>query len=290
MEVGFIGVGRMGLPIARNLLAAGHSLIVYNRTRSRAELLRDGGARIAGSVAEAAGAEIVMTLLADDHALEEVALGTDFLSRLKRGAIHVSMSTISVALSRQLTEAHAKAGSVFVSAVVFGRPTAAEARQLLVVAAGPPDAAERCRPLFTAIGSRTEVIGSDPPAANAFKLAGNFLIAAAMESLGEAFALLRKSGLDPARFLEIMTGTLFAAPVYKIYGKLIAEEQFSPAGFAVPLGLKDVRLVLAAADAASVPMPVANVVRDHLLTAQARGRQELDWSSLAKVVAENAGL
>jgi 3-hydroxyisobutyrate dehydrogenase-like beta-hydroxyacid dehydrogenase len=289
MEVGFIGVGRMGLPIAQNLLAAGHTLIVYNRTRSRAELLRDGGAHIAGSVAETADAEIVMTLLADDHALEEVVLGTDFLSRLKPGTIHVSMSTISVALSRRLTETHAKAGSVFVSAVVFGRP-AAETRQLLVVAAGPPDAVERCRPLFTAIGSRTEVIASDPPAANVFKLAGNFLIAAVMESLGEAFALLRKSEVAPARFLEIMTGTLFAAPVYKTYGKLIAEEQFSPAGFAVPLGLKDVRLVLAAADAASVPMPVANVVRDHLLTAQARGRQDLDWSSLAKVVAENAGL
>ncbi|PYV16975.1 MAG: 6-phosphogluconate dehydrogenase, partial [Acidobacteria bacterium] len=216
--------------------------------------------------------------------------GADFLSALKPGSIHVSMSTISVALSRRLTEAHAKAGSVFVSAVVFGRPPAAEARQLLVVAAGPAAAVERSRPLLEALGSRVEVVSTDPPAANAFKLAGNFLIAATLECLGEAFALVRKSGLDPLQFLEIMTGTLFAAPVYKTYGKLIVEEQFRPAGFTVPLGLKDVRLALAAAEAASVPMPVANIVRDHLLTALARGRADWDWSSVAKVVAENAGL
>jgi len=290
MNVGFIGLGQMGLPMARNLLAAGHSLVVFNRTRSRAEALRGSGARVAENAAEAAAADIVMTILADDAAVEAVVFGADFLSALKPGSIHVSMSTISVALSRRLTEAHAKAGSVFVSAVVFGRPPAAEARQLLVVAAGPAAAVERSRPLLEALGSRVEVVSTDPPAANAFKLAGNFLIAATLECLGEAFALVRKSGLDPLQFLEIMTGTLFAAPVYKTYGKLIVEEQFRPAGFTVPLGLKDVRLALAAAEAASVPMPVANIVRDHLLTALARGRADWDWSSVAKVVAENAGL
>jgi 3-hydroxyisobutyrate dehydrogenase-like beta-hydroxyacid dehydrogenase len=291
MNVGFIGLGRMGQPMVRNLLKAGHAVTVYNRTRSRAEELRSAGARIADSPSAACQSEFLMTILADDNAIEEIIFGKqNLIGQLPSNSVHICMSTISVAMARKLTEAHARAGNGYVSAPVFGRPEAAEAAKLFVVAAGPSQLIERCRPLFDAIGQKTFVAGEDPVAANVVKLAGNFMIASVLETLGEAFALLRKSGVDPALFLDIMTSTLFAAPVYKTYGNIIAHEQFEPAGFKVPLGLKDIRLVLAAAEAASAPMPIAGIVRDHLLTTIARGRQELDWSSVARVSAENAGL
>jgi 3-hydroxyisobutyrate dehydrogenase-like beta-hydroxyacid dehydrogenase len=291
MNVGLIGLGRMGQPMVRNLLKAGHTVTVYNRTRSRAEELRSAGARIAASPAETCQTEVLMTILADDPAIEEIVLGGENLvGQLPANSVHVCMSTISVAMARKLAAAHARAGNGYVSAPVFGRPQAAEAAKLFVVAAGPGKLIERCRPLFDAIGQRTFVAGEDPIAANVVKLAGNFMIASVLETLGEAFALLRKSGVDPAMFLDIMTSTLFSAPVYKTYGDIIAQEKFEPAGFKAPLGLKDIRLVLAAAEAASAPMPIAGIVRDHLLTAIARGGQELDWSSVARVSAENAGL
>jgi 3-hydroxyisobutyrate dehydrogenase-like beta-hydroxyacid dehydrogenase len=290
MKVGFIGLGQMGLPMARNLLKAGHAVTVYNRTAERAERLRPEGAVVVRQPAEACGGDVLITMLADDRALQDVVFGNDLVSKLSRGALHLSMSTISVALSARLAEAHRSAGQDFVSAPVFGRPEAAEAAKLTVVAAGPAEAIARCQPLFDAIGQRTFVVGDEAPKANTAKLAGNFLIASVIETLGEAYALLRKSGVEPERFLEVMTSTLFAAPVYKIYGNLIAKEQFEPAGFKVPLGLKDISLVLAAAESVSAPMPIASLVRDHLLTAIARGREDLDWSSLARIPAENAGL
>ncbi len=291
MEVGFIGLGAMGLPMARNLLKAGHTVHAWNRTRRRTEELAAEGARLADSPADAARAGIVITMLADDGALEDVLIGKhNLLAQLPSGAVHISMSTISVALSRRLAEAHSRSGSVFVSAPVFGRPEAAAAAKLFVVAAGPPEAIKRLQPLFDSIGQRTFTFGADPASANAVKLAGNFLIASMLESLGEAFALAGKSGVEPRQFLDFITNSLFDVPIYKNYGRLIAEQKFQPAGFKVPLGLKDVRLVLAAAESAMVPMPVANVVRDHLLTALARGRQDWDWSSLAQVVAEDAGI
>lgn len=289
MKVGFIGLGHMGLPMARNLIKAGHALTVYNRTRQRAEMLRNEGALVAAQPSDACGVDVLITMLADDHAVSDVVFGNELIAKLK-GAVHVSMSTISVALAKQLAEAHRSAGKDFISAPVFGRPQTAEAAQLAIVVAGPPEAIERCRPLFDAMAQRTFIIGENAPDANTVKLAGNFLIASAIESLGEAYALLRKSGVHPERFLEAMTSTLFAAPVYKIYGGLIAQGQFEPAGFKVPLGLKDIRLVLEAAETVSAPMPIASLVRDHLLTTLARGRHELDWSSLAQISAENAGL
>lgn len=291
MNAGFIGLGNMGQPMARNLLKAGHSLTVYNRSRRRTEELEAAGARVADGVDDACRGDVVMTMLADDTAVEAVVFGSGgLLQALGPETVHVSMSTISVALSRRLTEAHAQAKRAYVSAPVFGRPDAAAAAKLVVVAAGPQAAIDRCRPLFDVVGQQTFVVGEDPPAANVVKLAGNFLIASAVESLAEVSALVRKSGLDAKRFLEIMTGTMFAAPVFKNYGNIIAEEKYEPAGFKVTLGLKDVRLVLAAAEAANVPMPVANVFHDHLLTAMARGQQELDWTVIALIAAENAGL
>lgn len=290
MKVGFIGVGSMGLPMARKLLKAGHEVTVYNRTRERVESLRADGAIIADSAAGACGSDILITMLADDRAVRSVVFDGQLISRLAPRAVHVSMATISVALAQELTRAHAEAGNQFISAPVFGRPEAADSAKLVVVAAGPAETIERCQPLFDAIGQRTFIVGKEPSNANTVKLAGNFLILAVIESLGEAYALLRKSGVAPEAFLEIMTSTLFAAPVYKTYGNLIAKEQFLPAGFKLPLGLKDVSLVLAAAADARAPMPVASLARDHILAAVARYGEDLDWSSFAKISAENAGL
>jgi 3-hydroxyisobutyrate dehydrogenase-like beta-hydroxyacid dehydrogenase len=290
MNVGFIGLGNMGLPMARNLLKAGHQVTVYNRTRERAESLRSEGAIIANRAADACGGDVIVTMLADDHAVRAVVFGEKLIPMLAPGTVHISASTISVALARELAQAHAEAGSQFVSAPVFGRPEAAVAAKLAIVAAGPAKSIEQCQPVLDAIGQRTFIVGNEPHHANVVKLSGNFLILSVIESLGEAFALLRKSGVEPERFLDVMTSTLFAAPVYKTYGNLIANEQFLPAGFKLPLGLKDASLVLAAAADARAPMPVASLVRDHILAAIARNGEELDWSAFSKISAENAGL
>lgn len=290
MKAGFIGLGNMGLPMARNLLKAGHEVTVYNRTRARAESLRADGATVAGQARDACASDVLITMLADDRALRAVVFDGQLIPRLVPGAVHISMGTISVALAQELTKAHAEGGSQFISAPVFGRPEAAVAAKLVVVAAGPHKTVEKCQPLFGAMGQRTFVVGEEPSKANTVKLAGNFLILCVIESLGEAYALLRKSGVEPERFLEVMTSTLFSAPVYKTYGNLIAKEQFLPAGFKLPLGLKDVSLVLAAAADARAPMPVASLVRDHILAAIACNGEDLDWSSFSKISAENAGL
>jgi 3-hydroxyisobutyrate dehydrogenase-like beta-hydroxyacid dehydrogenase len=290
MKVGFIGLGNMGLPIARNLLKAGHEVTVYNRTRERAESLRAAGAAIATQAADTCGSDVLITMLADDRAVRAVVFDGQLIPKLALGAVHVSMGTISVALAQELTRAHAEAGNQFISAPVFGRPEAAESATLAVIAAGPAKMIARCQPLFDAIGQRTFIVGEEPSNATTVKLAGNFLILSVIETLGEAYALLRKSGVEPEKFLEIMTSTLFAAPVYKTYGDLIAKQQFLPAGFKLPLGLKDVSLVLAAAADARAPMPIASLVRDHILAAIARHGEDLDWSSFSKISAENAGL
>jgi 3-hydroxyisobutyrate dehydrogenase-like beta-hydroxyacid dehydrogenase len=281
----------MGLPMARNLLKAGHELTVFNRTRSKAEALASAGAKVANSLTEASTAEVVMTMLADDHAVEQTTLGGGgILNTLASGGVHLSLSTISTALSRRLTEAHTARSQSFIASPVFGRPDAAAAARLVVVAAGPDEAIERVRPLLEGIGRKLFVIGTEPYQANTFKLAGNFLISSMLETLSEAFLLIQKSGVEPAKFLEVLNGSLFQSPIYENYGKIIIAQKFSPPGFALRLGLKDVRLVLAAADEVAVPMPVASVIRDHFLSAVARGWGDMDWAALAKVVAEDAGL
>jgi 3-hydroxyisobutyrate dehydrogenase-like beta-hydroxyacid dehydrogenase len=291
MDIGFIGAGQMGLPMARNLLKAGHRVKVYNRTRSRAEPLEKDGAVIVGAPEEASSGDAVITMLANDQAAEDAVFGGGgVLKGLAKGAAHISMSTITVALSERLANAHAGAGQAYIAAPVFGRPDAAAAAKLFIVAAGEKAAVDRMQPLFDAMGQRTFFLSETPHEANLVKLCGNFLIASVIESLGETVALTRKYGVDPKRFLEIMTETLFSAPVYRTYGALIAEEKYQPAGFKMELGLKDVRSVLAAAEAKAVPMAVASVVRDHFLSGLARGGADLDWSALAKVVAEDAGL
>jgi 3-hydroxyisobutyrate dehydrogenase-like beta-hydroxyacid dehydrogenase len=291
MDVGLIGLGNMGSGIAKSLLRAGHNVTVYNRTRERAEALSANGAKVARTVAEACAPGVVMTMLADDAAVEGVAFGEGgILKSLRKGGLHVSLSTISVRLAERLTAEHAQAGQEFVSAPVFGRPDAAEGARLAVVAAGRPEAVERCKPLFAGMGPKLFVAGSKPSQSNVVKLTGNFLIASVLESMAEAITFARKSGLDAAALLDFLTTTMFTAPLYKTYGTLIVEGKFEPAGFALPLGLKDVRLVLQAAEANHVAMPIASVVRDRMLTAMARGNEKSDWSVIGRVAAEDAGL
>ena len=291
MDVGLSGLGGMGTGMAKSLLRAGHCVTVFNRTPSKAEALRAEGATVASSPADVCRAGVVMTMLADDAALESQVFGDGgILASLPRGGIHISRSTISVALSDRLTAAHAAAGQEFISCPVFGRPDAAEGGRLAVVAAGPKDAVERCKPLFESLGPKLLVVGEKPSLANVVKLSGNFLIASVLESLSEALAFARKSGVDPAVLMDFLTSTLFNAPVYKIYGGLIVEGKYDKVGFALPLGLKDIRLVLQAAEGRNVPMPIASVVRDRFVTAIARGNEKKDWSALGLIAAEDAGL
>ena len=291
MKVGFIGLGNMGAGMAVNLLKAGHELAVYNRTAAKTDALVKLGARKAATVADASRAEVVMTMLADDHAVDDCVWGErKLLASLPTGAIHVSMSTISVALSKRLADAHAQAGQRYVAAPVFGRPEAAAAAKLFIVPAGDAAAIAACQPLFDAIGQRTVPMGTEPSIANLVKLSGNFLIAALIESLGEAIALVGKAGVDRKVYVELLTSTMFPAPAYKVYGNLIAEGKFQPAGFAAPLGHKDVRLMMAAADDLRVPMPIVSLLNDRFLRLLAHGGEALDWSAAGGLALQDAGL
>jgi 3-hydroxyisobutyrate dehydrogenase-like beta-hydroxyacid dehydrogenase len=290
MKVGFIGLGHMGAGMAANLLNAGHDVTVYNRTRTKVEALVAQGAKAAASVSDACRGDAVITMLANDDAVEAVVFGDrGIIGSLPAGAPHISSSTISVALSEKLEAAHAKAGQRFVAAPVFGRPDVAAAGQLFVIAAGGRDTLDAVAPLFDAIGQKTFVVSGTPKSANLVKLSGNFLIASVIESLGEAMALVRKGGVDRRQYLDILISTLFNAPVYKTYGGLIADGTFEPAGFAAPLGYKDIRLTLAAAEDLRVPLPLASLLRDRFLTLLAYGGDKLDWSAIGQLAAKDAG-
>jgi 3-hydroxyisobutyrate dehydrogenase-like beta-hydroxyacid dehydrogenase len=291
MNIGFIGLGNMGHGMATNLLKAGHQITVYNRSPGKAEALVQQGAIAARNVAEASTGEVVFTMLSDDEAVENVTFCENgIVASLAPGATHVSSSTISVALSERLAAAHAEAGQPYAAAPVFGRPEAASAAKLFVIAAGAPQVLEPLVPLFDAIGQRTFVVSDQPHTANLVKLSGNFLLASAIETVSEAVALVGKAGVNRQQYVDILTSTLFAAPAYQIYGGLIARREFEPAGLAASLGLKDVRLVLAAAEGLQVPLPVASVLRDRLLTLVATGGGHLDWSALATLADRDAGL
>jgi 3-hydroxyisobutyrate dehydrogenase-like beta-hydroxyacid dehydrogenase len=291
MDIGFIGLGNMGRGMAANLLKAGHRVTVYNRSPGKAEALVQQGATAAGSVAEASDAEVVFTMLADDQAVEDVAFGENgILASLAPGGTHVSSSTISVALSERLAVAHADARQRYAAAPVFGRPEAASAAKLFVITAGAPEVLDALSALFDAIGQRTFVVSERPPTANLVKLSGNFLIASMIETVSEAVALVAKAGVDRQQYVDILTSTLFAAPAYQTYGGLIARREFEPAGFAASLGLKDVRLVLGAAEQLQVPLPVASLLHDRLLTLVATGGGQLDWSAVSTLADRDAGL
>src|SRR5919202_5615269 len=266
--VGFVGLGRMGRPMAENLLAAGFAVRVWNRTRGKAP---SGAVECASPREVARQASIVATMVADDAALEQVTFGDDGLvAGLRRGGIHVSMSTIPVALSRKLLEAHRAAGQGFVAAPVFGRPEAAQKKQLWIVCGGERADLAACERIFTAVGRGTFTVG-EPPQANVVKLVGNFLIAATIEAVGEALALSEKAGLDPRRVIDFFGGTMFASTVFPGYRARIAATEFEPAGFAMALALKDVSLAMEAGHELRVPLPLASLLRDRVLAALARG-------------------
>lgn len=291
MKLGFIGLGHMGSGMAANLIKAGHELTVYNRTPEKTAPLVRKGAKAAVNVAAACRGECVITMLANDEAVEEVALRAGgIIASLAPQACHVSSSTISVALSQRLADAHAKANQRFVAAPVFGRPDAAAEQHLFILAAGESNAVTSVMPLLDAMGQKTFIVSAKAHDANLIKLSGNFLIGCVMEALGEAMALIGKAGLDREAYLAMLTSTLFDAPVYKTYGGLIATGKFEPAGFAASLGLKDVRLVLSAADEMQVPMPFAGLLRDRFLALLAHGGGDLDWSAIGRRAAEDAAI
>lgn len=289
MRIAFLGLGQMGHGMAANLARAGHELRLYNRSADKAAGL---GGVVAASPAEAVeGAEVVFTMLAHDAAVREIAFGAQgFVAALPKGAIHVSCSTISTAFAEELTAAHEAAAQKFVSAPVFGRPEAAAAAKLFIAVAGAAADIAVCQPLFDVLGQRTFVLSDVPARANLVKLSGNFLIAAVIESLGEALALVAKGGVDEHAYVELLTSSLFSAPVYKTYGGLLVDRKFEPAGFAAPLGQKDIRLVLEAAEGLNVPLPLASLLRDRFLTLLAHGGEALDWSAIGRLAAKDAGL
>lgn len=289
MKIGFIGLGQMGSAMAANLLKAGHEVTVWNRNPDKAAPLVAAGARQTDRPSGAASGDLVMTMLADDAAVEAVMSGEDGVLSSRHHPVHVSSSTISVALAERLAEAHARAGSGFVSAPVFGRPEAARTAKLFVVAAGAQDAIAKARPALDAVSQRVFVVADKASAANVIKLCGNFLIMASIEGLAEAMVLGQRHGVDKATLLDVLTGTLFDVPIYQNYGRILVEERYRPAGFPAPLGLKDMNLAAAAATDSRVPMPLLSLVRDRLVATIAREGEDIDWSAVAKVIADNAG-
>jgi len=290
MKIGFIGLGSMGKGMAKLLIDAGHDVTVWNRSQAAIDELVAAGAHAAKSAAAAAECDVLHTMLADDKALRAVLLNAGVLDALPRGNVHVNHATISVELARKLAALHVERGVGYVAAPVFGRPDAAAAGKLHLLAAGSHSDIERVRPLLDALGQSLWPLGEAPERANVVKIAGNFMIASAIETMAEATALTRAYGVEAGDFLEVLTSTLFAAPVFKIYGGLIAERKFSPAGFSLQLGYKDAGLTLDAANDARVPLPLANILRDGFLDALANGEGDLDWSALADVAARHAHL
>ncbi|MBL8658468.1 MAG: NAD(P)-dependent oxidoreductase [Rhodospirillales bacterium] len=290
--IGFIGLGSMGAGMAKRLLDAGYGLNVYNRTADKADPLVEAGAtrsETPGAATPTGG--IVMTMLADDRALEHVVFGDNgVLAGLGAGGLHVSFSTVAPATAQRLAEAHAERGATYLAAPVFGRPDAAAAGKLWVVTSGADAAKQRARPPLEALSQGIVDFGEDIGAANTVKLTGNFLIIAAMEAMAEAFAMAEKRGIDRIRLADLFASTLFDCPIYRNYGRMIAERRYTPVGFTVALGLKDVRLVLDAARGAEAPMPLASLVHDRLLALQAQGHGAIDWSGLALAASREAGL
>jgi 3-hydroxyisobutyrate dehydrogenase-like beta-hydroxyacid dehydrogenase len=286
--VGFIGLGRMGAAMAKRLVA-GYALKVYNRTPAKAEPLVALGAEAASApsgVVSPGG--VVFSIVSDDQALEEVVSDPDFLARLGAG-VHVCMSTVAPSTARRMDAAHAAAGAAYLCAPVFGRPPAAVAGKLWIAVSGPDEAKRRVRPMLEHLGQGVADFGDAPGAANVVKLAGNFVVGAAIEALAEACALAEKNGIDRGTLIDLL-GSLFDSPVYRIYGKAVAERRYEPAGFSLALGLKDVNLVLETVEASRVPMPLASLLHDRLLAAVAKGRGELDWAAIEVGVSEDAGL
>jgi 3-hydroxyisobutyrate dehydrogenase-like beta-hydroxyacid dehydrogenase len=300
MKIAFVGLGAMGGPMARNLAAAGHQVLAFNRTRARAEALAGHGVEAPATLTDAVcEAEVVVTMLADDAAVEDIVFGKPadggqltegVLGAMPSGAVHVSMSTLSPSLALRLAQAHQAAGQGFVASPVFGRPEAAAAGRLWLVVAGAGADVDRCLPMFDALSAGRTVVGEQPWMASLVKLAGNFVLAAMIETLGEVFALARKSGVSAEPVLDVLTRGLPWGAIVEGYAQAVAAQRFEPAGFKLSLGLKDMRLALEAADRAGVPMPLLSLLRDHLLESASRGWGDRDWSAVSVLARERAGL
>jgi 3-hydroxyisobutyrate dehydrogenase-like beta-hydroxyacid dehydrogenase len=290
--IGFVGLGSMGEPMARNLLGSGFRLRVYNRTREKTEpLVRLGAtsAAVPREVGEPGG--IAISMVADDAALSDVTLGEDgLLEGLGVGGLHISMSTVSPELALRLTAAHRERASAYVAAPVFGRPDAAAARKLWICAAGEPAGVQRARPILEALGQGIFEFGPNPPSANVIKLCGNFLILGAIEALAETCVLAEKNGVERRTFVDFIAQTLFACPAYQNYGRIVAADRYEPAGIKLSLGFKDASLIVGAANSSLVPMPLARLVHQRFVSAMSQGREGLDWAAIALSVAEEAGL
>jgi 3-hydroxyisobutyrate dehydrogenase-like beta-hydroxyacid dehydrogenase len=295
MRIGVIGLGNMGAAMAANLIAAGHELTVSNRTQAKAEELLAKGATFAHDPAGTADCEIVITMLADDAAVERVVFGSGedndgLLAHQGKHTLHVSMSTISVALARRISEASADQGKLFISAPVMGRPDVAQRGELIVMAAGESKLVKRCEPVFDCLAKSVHIVGDCPEQANVCKLAANFMISSMIETFAEAFALVRKNGIDHHQFLQIMASEFFQSPVYEKYGKIVADEKYDGGAFTIRLQEKDTRLALAAAIESQVPMPFACVIENAFLAAIGRGKGDLDPCAIAAIASENAGI
>ncbi|UFH56313.1 NAD(P)-dependent oxidoreductase [Spirosoma sp. KNUC1025] len=292
MNIAFIGLGQMGQAIAHNLLKGDHSLTVFNRSSDKAERLLQAGAHWADTAAEAvASADVVFTMLSDDNALRNVALGTEgFLSAMCESAIHVSCSTIAPETARQLAREHQQRKTTYVACPVFGKPDAARSAALWLCVSGEKRAKDQIRPLLDLIGQGVYDFGEEVGAANVVKLAGNFLLGCAIEAMAEAFTLGEKNGVERKAMWELFSNTLFASPVYKNYGKLIAEEVYQPVGALPALIRKDMRLLLDVAEQSLVPMPFGMIVFQQLTATVAKGIDNIDWAGFAGEVSENAGV
>jgi len=291
MRIGFIGLGHMGRGMAGSLIKAGHDVTIYNRTPGKSADLEAAGAKVAATVAQACDADVVFTMLSNDEAVQDVAFGAGgIVDSLAQGATHVSSSTISIDLSDRLTLAHAEARQAYVVATVLGRPNLAAEGQLFVIAAGADQAVDKVAPLLAAIGRQTTRFGTAPSNANMVKLSVNFLFATVMESLGEAVALIAKGGIDKAAYVDFLTTTMFNAPAYKIYGELAVSDVPAPAGFAAPLGFKDIRLAISAGEKLGVPMPLLSLLHDRFVELMASGGEHMDWSAIGKLAQRDAGL
>lgn len=290
MKVGFIGLGTMGLPMAANLLKAGHEVTVWSRQPGPANELRALGARIAGSPRAAFGGDAFLSMLSDDSAVRAIVMDGGLLADGGSATVHVNMATISVAFADELAAVHRDAGVPYVAAPVFGRAEVAAAARLNIVAAGDAASIAKVQPLFDAMGQRTWMVGDRPSQANAVKICGNFMLASAIEAMSEAAALISARGVPTKTFLEIMTSTLFDAPAYRGYAKIIGDQLFEPAGFRPTLGFKDVRLALSAGEAAHVPLPFASAMRDVFVEAIAHGLADSDWSAISQVALRRANL
>jgi 3-hydroxyisobutyrate dehydrogenase-like beta-hydroxyacid dehydrogenase len=289
MEVGFIGVGRMGSAMAANLLKAGHSVRVWDKSPETLRALQQQGATVATGAQDAFRGDATFSMLPNDDAIREVFIAGR-MTPASGSPVHANMATASVQLAKELAAHHAAQGVPYVAATVWGRPDVAAAGKLSIVAAGDPAAIARVQPLFDVIGQKTWRVGDEPSRANLAKIAGNLMVACAIEAMAEAAALVRGHGMSAPDVLEAVIGSLFDVPVYRGYGNMIAKQQFEPPGFDLVLGMKDVRLALMAGEEAHVPLPFASVLRDSFMDAIANGDANKDWSAIARVAARRAGL